>query len=131
MAEDRSTPTDTADPGIFDPAHLRYLTKAATRWIAVGAGIGAVSSVGLLLVTTPKGATDTSFALGALLLGFGVMAWSMAVGLGETINGVRRHLGGDSGWTERGAREAFFVLSWTGAGWVLTAALTSIALGVG
>lgn len=131
MRQDRSTATDTADSSILDRAHLRYLAAAATRWVAVGAGIGAVSSLGLLLVTTPKGATDTSFAFGALVLGFGVTAWSMAVGLGETINGVRRHLGGDSGWTERGAREAFFVLSWTGAGWVLTAALISIALGVG
>ncbi len=98
--------------------------------MAVGAIIGVVLSIGLLTVSTAKGATDTAFALGALLLGFGVTAWSMAVGLGETIRGVGAFVDVSNGWTEIGAREAFFVLSWAGAGWVIAAALTSIALGV-
>lgn len=106
------------------------LAAAALRWLAVGAVVGVVVSAALLSVSTPKGATDTAFALGALVLGFGVFAWSTAVGLGRTIEGMQEQLDADSRWTEAGARQAFFVLSWTGAGWVLAAAATSVALGV-
>ncbi len=110
--------------------HTRRLVIAAARWAAVGAALGVAVSLGLLLVWTPRAATDTAFALGALVLGFGVTAWSAAVGLGRTIEGMQDHLDVSSGWTEAGAREAFFVLSWTGAGWVVAAAASSIALGV-
>lgn len=108
----------------------RRLAVGAARWAAVGAGIGGVISLGLLAIWTPRTATDTAFALGALVLGFGVTAWSTAVGLGQTIEGMRDRLEVSSGWTEAGAREAFFVLSWTGVGWVVAAAVSSIALGV-
>lgn len=108
----------------------RRLVAAAARWVAVGAVLGAAISLGLLTVWSARGATDTAFALGALVLGFGVTAWSTAVGLGRTIEGMHDHLDVNSGWTEASAREAFFVVSWTGAGWVVAAAASSIVLGV-
>ncbi|WP_222917782.1 hypothetical protein [Natrinema sp. SYSU A 869] len=123
--------TDSSVP--VSRAHVertRRLVVAATRWVAVGAVLGAVISLGLLVVWTPRAATDTAFALGALVLGFGVTAWSTAVGLGRTIEGMQDHLDVSSGWTEASAREAFFVVSWTGAGWVIAAASSSILLGV-
>lgn len=86
--------------------------------------------MGLLAVFEPRGATDTAFLLGTIVLGFGTIAWSTAMGLGRTIEGLRDQLGVSSGWTEAGAREAFFVVVWTGTGWVVAAALSSIALGV-
>mgnify|MGYP006286809663 FL=1 len=113
-----------------DTAGLRALVIRAARWVARGGAVGVAVSLALLVVTSPKGATDTAFALGALVLGFGVTAWSTAVGLGETIEGVQAYMDLDSAWTEAGAREAFFVLSWLGAGWTTAAALTAIALGV-
>jgi hypothetical protein len=113
-----------------DSGRYRALTVAAARWSAVGAVIGVALSVALLFIASPKGATDTVFALGALILGFGVTAWSTAVGLGRSIEGTQERLDVSSGWTEASARQAFFVLSWAGAGWVVAAALTSIALGV-
>ena len=130
MSDDRSTetPRSTQRAGYRD--RLRYLVPAAARWVAIGGAIGGIVSLGLLTVFTPKGATDTSFALGALVFGFGLTAWSTAVGLGETISGLRSQMDVSSGWTEAGAREAFFVLSWTGAGWMVAAAITSVALGV-
>lgn len=108
------------------------LATAALRWLAVGAVVGVAVSAALLWGwgSTPRGATDTAFALGALVLGFGVLAWSTAVGLGRTIEGMQEQLDVNSRWTEAGARQAFFVLSWTGAGWVLAAAVTAVALGV-
>lgn len=108
----------------------RLLVVGALRWSGVGGAIGTVLSLSLLVVWSPKGATDTAFALGALVLGFGVTAWSTAVGLGRTIEGMQEQLDVSSGWTEASAREAFFVLSWTGVGWIVAAALASIALGV-
>jgi len=108
----------------------RRLVIGALRWGALGAAVGTVLSASLLVVTSPKGATDTAFALGALVLGFGVTAWSTAVGLGRTIEGMQEQLDVRSGWTEASAREAFFVLSWTGAGWMVAAAVASVVLGV-
>ncbi|ELZ35679.1 DUF7268 family protein [Halorubrum tebenquichense] len=108
----------------------RTLVFGAVRWAGVGAVVGVVVSAGLLAFQPAKPATDTSFALGALVLGFGVTAWSSAVGLGRTIEGLQARLDVSSDWTEASAREAFFVLSWTGTGWAVAAALTSVALGV-
>ncbi|RZH66783.1 DUF7268 family protein [Natrinema altunense] len=109
---------------------IRRLVVAAARWVTIGAALGAAISLALLIVWTPRAATDTAFALGALVLGFGVIAWSTAVGLGHTIEGMKAHLDVSAGWTEASAREAFFVVSWTGAGWVVAAAACSILLGV-
>lgn len=109
---------------------VRRLAVAAVRWVAIGAALGAVVSLGLLTVWTPRAATDTAFALGALVLGFGVTAWSSAVGLGRTIEGMQDRLDVSSDWTEASAREAFFVVSWTGTGWVVAATVGSILLGV-
>jgi hypothetical protein len=123
--------TDSTAPSSQPPAERgRALVAGAARWSATGAAIGVAVSLVLLAVTSPKGATDTAFALGALVLGFGVTAWSSAVGLGRTIEGMQDRLDVSSGWTEASAREAFFVVSWTGAGWAFAAAATSVALGV-
>ncbi len=123
--------TDSSLP-VSGPRAERYrrLVVGALRWVALGAAVGTVLSASLLVVASPKGATDTAFALGALVLGFGVTAWSTAVGLGRTIEGMQEQLDVRSGWTEASAREAFFVLSWTGAGWMLAAAVASVVLGV-
>lgn len=123
--------TDSSAPTSRPRAErYRALVVGALRWIAAGAVLGTGVSLALLSVWSPKGATDTAFALGALVLGFGVTAWSSAVGMGRTIERMKGRLNVSSGWTEASAREAFFVVSWTGAGWVVAAALTSIALGV-
>jgi hypothetical protein len=109
---------------------VRGLAATIGRWFAVGSALGTVATLALLAVTSPKGATDTGFALGALVLGFGVTTWAGAVGLGRTIEGVRGELGISSTWTQAGARQAFTVLSWTGAGWMLAAVVLSFLLGV-
>jgi len=111
-------------------AGVRELAARAGRWALRGAAVGVAVSLALLTVTSAKGATDTAFVLGALVFGFGVFAWATAVGLGETLRGVREYVDVGSAWTDAGAREAFFVLSWTGAGWAFAAAVTSIAFGV-
>ena len=109
------------------PRAYRRLACRAARWVTIGAGAGVVVSVTLLAVTSPRGATDTAFALGALVLGFGVTAWSGTVGLGESIERMQSYRDGESGWTQAGAREAFAVLTWIGTGWALGSIAASIA----
>jgi hypothetical protein len=107
---------------------LRATGRSAGRWIARGAALGLAVAVLLLAVASPRKATDTAFALGALVLGFGVTAWSGTVGLGESLTEVQRHLSSDSGWTQAGARRAFAVLTWVGTGWTLASVVFSVAL---
>ena len=103
------------------------VVRPAVRWIGVGAAVGVAASIGLLAVTSPRGATDTAFALGALVLGFGVTAWSGAIGLGDSIERMQEYRDGESRWTQAGARRAFAVLTWTGFGWVIGSIAASIA----
>ncbi|SMP31003.1 hypothetical protein SAMN06265347_11735 [Halobellus salinus] len=99
--------------------------------MGVGVAVGVAASAGLLAVTSPRGATDTAFALGALVFGFGVTAWSGAIGLGESVERMQEYRDGESEWTQAGARRAFAVLTWTGFGWVIGSVAASIvAVGV-
>ncbi|MFA1611449.1 DUF7268 family protein [Halobellus rubicundus] len=102
--------------------------RAIARWLGVGAALGVVVAGALLPLSGPKAATDTSFALGALVFGFGVATWAGTVGFGESLGAVQDRLGGHSGWTQEGARQAFAVLTWVGVGWSSAAIATSIAL---
>ena len=112
---------------MIDRVGLSGPVGTAVRWIAVGAGVGGVTSLGLLAVASPRGATDTAFALGTLLLGFGVAAWAGTVGFGDAIGRLQEYRDGDSGWTQTGARQAFAVLTWVGVGWTVAAVAASIA----
>ncbi|MGQ3328552.1 MULTISPECIES: DUF7268 family protein [Halorubrum] len=96
------------------------------RWVGVGGLLGVVVAGVLFPIAGAKQATDTSFALGALLFGFGVATWGGAVGFGDSMSAVQDHLGGESEWSREGARQAFAVLTWVGAGWAGTAVAASI-----
>ncbi|MEF8818573.1 MAG: hypothetical protein V5A31_03520 [Haloferacaceae archaeon] len=120
-------PSTDRSPG--DPAaHARRVARPAARWVARGAVAGVVVAGALLIPFSARGATDTAFALGALVLGFGVTAWSGTVGLGESLTRMQELSDVDSGWTQVGARRAFAVLSWVGSGWALGAVAASVAL---
>ncbi|MBB6645228.1 hypothetical protein H5V44_02770 [Halobellus sp. MBLA0160] len=96
--------------------------------MGIGTGVALAASTGLLAVGSPREATDTAFALGALVLGFGVTAWSGAIGLGNSIERYQAYRDGDSQWTQAGARRAFAVLTWVGLGWALGAVAASVAI---
>ncbi|OYR56592.1 hypothetical protein DJ71_26565 [Halorubrum sp. E3] len=96
------------------------------RWVGVGGLLGVVVAGVLFPFAGARRATDTSFALGALLFGFGVATWGGAVGFGDSMSAVQDHLGGESEWSREGARQAFAVLTWVGAGWAGTAVAASI-----
>ena len=114
-----------------DVAHRRRLARSVARWIVVGAGVGIVTSITLLAVGSPRTATDTAFALGILVAGFGVAAWSGTIALGNSIERLQEHRDSDSEWTQAGARQAFAVLTWVGFGWtVASVAASAVAVGV-
>ena len=107
---------------------VRPFGRAVTRWVGVGAFVGAVVAAALLSVVGAKAATDASFALGTLVLGFGVATWAGTIGFGESMAAMQDHLGGESGWNQGGARQAFAVLTWIGVGWSAAAVAASILL---
>lgn len=98
---------------------------------AVGVALGAAITLALAVRTDPKTASDTGFALGALVFGFAVTAWAGAIGFGDAMETMQRQLDTNSGWTKAGGRRAFAVLAAAGAGWIVGSVGTSIALGVG
>ena len=100
--------------------------RTVARWVGVGGLLGLAAAGVLFPFAGVKGATDTSFALGVLLFGFGVATWGGAVGFGDSMSAVQDHLGGESEWSQEGARQAFAVLTWVGAGWAGTAVAASI-----
>ncbi|SDX85570.1 hypothetical protein SAMN04487946_103125 [Halobellus clavatus] len=106
----------------------RSLGRTAARWLSVGAVAGVVVAGALLPLFGARAATDTSFALGALVFGFGIATWAGTVGFGSSVAAVQERLGGHSGWTQEGARQAFAVLTWIGVGWSATAVAASLAL---
>ena len=108
--------------------YARHVARAAATWVARGVACGVVLSLLLTLAVSARGATDTAFALGALVLGFGVTAWSGTVGMGESLTRLQELTAGDSGWTQVGARRAFAVLSWLGGGWTVGATVASVVL---
>jgi hypothetical protein len=102
--------------------------RTVARYVGGGGLLGLVVAGVLLPITGPQRATDTSFALGVLLFGFGVATWGGTVGFGDSMSTVQRHLGGESEWSREGARQAFAVLTWVGAGWTGAAVGASILL---
>jgi hypothetical protein len=119
----------STDDAAEDPAvRARRLARVSATWVARGVVCGVAVSLLLMLVLSTRQATDTAFALGALVLGFGVTAWSGTVGLGETLTRLQELSAVDSGWTQAGARRAFAVLSWLGGGWAVGATVASVVL---
>ncbi len=111
------------------PECARPLTKfnrSLSRWIGIGAAVGLVVTGGLSPLTSMKVATDTSFALGVLLFGFGLATWAGTVGFSESLTAVQARFSSNSEWTQAGAQRAFAVLTWIGVGWSMTAVISSI-----
>ncbi|KTG26379.1 DUF7268 family protein [Haloferax profundi] len=74
--------------------------------LVVGVGVAVVALVGSALFGDVTAAVDTTFALGSLVFGFGLLGWSGAVALGRGIEAMQDHLDTRTGWTEPDARRA-------------------------
>ncbi|MFD1644312.1 DUF7268 family protein [Haloarchaeobius litoreus] len=110
------------DTGLAAPA--RRLATAAVAGVAAGL----LLVVGLTVNGTLRGATETTFALGALLLGFGVLGWSGSVMAGRGIENMQRYMDTGSDWTEADSRRAMARISGFGVGVMLAASLATALL---
>lgn len=79
--------------------------------------------MGLTVSGTLLAATETTFAVGALVLGFGVLGWSGSVMAGRGMENLQRHLDMETNWTEMDSRRAMARITGFGAGLMLIASV--------
>jgi len=101
--------------------------RFATAAVA-GAAVGFLAVVGLALDGSLRAATETTFALGALALGFGVLGWSGSVMAGRGIENMQRYMDSGSDWTETDSRRAMTRISGFGVGVMVAASLATALL---
>lgn len=105
-------------------APARRLVTAALA----GFGAGAIALLALTVDGDVRTATETTFAVGALALGFGVVGWSGSVLAGRGIENMQRYLETDTSWTEADSRRAMTRIAGFGAGVMLVASLGTALL---
>jgi hypothetical protein len=109
---DGRTPSLVDDPAGWARPRARILLSA------VGAGV-VVGLVAMLLapaVVDDRTARTSVFALGALLLGLGVVGWSGSIMAGRGIENAQRYMETNTDWTERSSRRAMTRIAGFGAG---------------
>ena len=109
------------ETGLTAPAR-RFATAAVA-----GVAVGLLAVLGLAFDAGLRSATETTFALGALALGFGVLGWSGSVMAGRGIENMQRYMDSGSDWTETDSRRAMTRISGFGVG-VMVAASVATAL---
>lgn len=91
--------------------------------VAAGVAVGVLATVGLALVDGSRAARTTTFALGALALGVGMLGWSGSVMAGRGIENMQRHLDATTDWTEHDSRRAMTRVAGFGLGVMVGASL--------
>ena len=99
--------------------------------LAAGFVVGVLASL-LLLPTVLGGRTARvkTFAVGALLLGFGTLGWSGSVMAGRGIENAQRYMETDTDWSEADSRRAMTRVGSFGAGLMLAVPLVTAVRGV-
>ncbi|NHN61036.1 hypothetical protein G9466_18385 [Halorussus sp. JP-T4] len=96
----------------------------------LGAGLGAFGLVVLVATGEPVDvASETVFAVGALVFGFSLLGWSGTVFAGRGIEHFQRHVGGRSDWSAADSRQAMAVLGGVGVGGMVGASLATVVVG--
>ena len=112
-----------------DASGLRRRAREIGRATLLGAGLGAFGLVVLVATGEPVDpASETVFAVGALVFGFSLLGWSGSVFAGRGIENFQRHLGGPSDWSEADSRQAMAVLGGVGVGGMVGASLATVVV---
>ncbi|MGB9957597.1 DUF7268 family protein [Haloferax prahovense] len=119
---------DADAPPIRERAAVR-VRLVGTAALA-GAFVAAVWLAATLVVGDFAGSVETTFALGSLAFGFGLLGWSGAVALGRGIESMQTHLDTGTGWTERDARRAMARILGFGLGVMLGATAVGSSVSV-
>ncbi|RJS96299.1 hypothetical protein [Halococcus sp. IIIV-5B] len=96
---------------------------------AVGVLAGGLAVLGLSFLRNLDFASTQTFAVGALVLGFGVLGWSGSVLAGRGIESLQTYLDADSDWTEADSRRAMTRISGFGAGVMVGVVVVTVAIG--
>lgn len=105
---------------------LRSDHRVRAGAIGLFAGVIAVPLLVLVVGWSPRAAESTTFALGALVLGFAVLAWVAAVMTGPAVESLQTYMDLADGWTAAEARLAFAILSALGLGVMVGSSIASI-----
>lgn len=74
-------------------------------------------------------ALTSVFAVGTLVLGFGILGWSGSIFAGRGIESIQRHVQTGTDWTERKSRRAMARVGGFGSGLMIsTAVVESVVL---
>ena len=111
---------DTAD-------RLRLRLRLVGGAVLVGTALGIVGGGAATVLFSPR-ATRTVFALGALVLGVGVVGWSGSAMAGRGIETMHQYMDTGSGWTEEKSRRAMARVGGAGAGVMLGSGLVEVAV---
>lgn len=95
---------------------------------AVGCVVGGLAVLGLTTRGTLDFASTQTFAVGALVLGFGVLGWSGSVLAGRGIESLQTYLDADTDWTEADSRRAMARVAGFGAGVMLGVVVATLLL---
>lgn len=90
-----------------------------------GVALGGLAVVALTLTGGLREATETTFAVGTLVLGVGVLGWSGSVMAGRGMENLQRHLDTSTDWTEMDSRRAMTRVTGVGAGLMVVSALAT------
>lgn len=110
-------------------AWLRPRTRLVGTAGAWGALVGSLGVVVLATLTTVRTASTQTFAIGTLVLGFGVLGWSGSVFAGRAVESMQTYLDTGTGWTETDSRRAMARLCGFGVGVMAGVVLVTMALG--
>ena len=105
---------------------LRVLGSALGAGFAVGVAVVAV----LPVVVGAQTARTNTFAVGALLLGFGTLGWSGSAMAGRGIENAQRYMDIGSDWSEDDSRRAMTRVGSFGAGLMLAVPLVTAVRGM-
>jgi hypothetical protein len=114
---------------------LSFSTALRARLGLVASGLAVGLPGGLLAVAlaifsgrTPAEALTSVFAVGTLILGFGVLGWSGSIFAGRGIESMQQHMQTGTDWTERKSRRAMTRVGGFGSGLMLGAGLAESAV---
>lgn len=109
-------------------AVLRPRVRLVGGAAVIGIGCGGLAFLALFVVDDPAFASRKTFAVGALLFGFGLLGWSGSIMAGTGFESMQEHLDVSRGWTERKSRRAMARIGGFGGGWMLGVSVAAAAL---
>ena len=117
--------------GAADPLleWIRPRARLLVTALAAGFVVGVAATAALPVVVGTETARVKTFAVGALLLGFGVLGWSGSAMAGRGIENAQRYMETNTDWSEDDSRRAMTRVGSFGAGLMLAVPLVTAARG--